>query len=185
MVIEYGVYEQGAMFFREDFDPVKTINYFCKMYEIEMTEEIKKEIETDTMTDEHFDFLCEKLEVNPEERTLQSMCTQTLNPYEIYDLLLENADVKIGNDMVYASVYSNLVGDFIFYDKDKPWEHIDGDCMMLCFNVPYAWDIKDANIPADKNEAVRQLKDATKSLLKDDINWEDRLGSLLAAGYNS
>ena len=65
------------------------------------------------------DFLCEKLEVNPEERTLQSMCTQTLNPYEIYDLLLENADVKIGNDMVYASVYSNLVGDFIFYDKDK------------------------------------------------------------------
>ena len=81
MVIEYGVYEQGAMFFREDFDPVKTINYFCKMYEIEMTEEIKKEIETDTMTDEHFDFLCEKLEVNPEERTLQSMCTQTLNPY--------------------------------------------------------------------------------------------------------
>lgn len=62
---------------------------------------------------------------------------------------------------------------------------IDGDCMMLCFNVPYAWDIKDANIPADKNEAVRQLKDASKSLLKDDIDWEDRLGSLLAAGYNS
>lgn len=185
MVIEYGVYEQGAMFFRKDFDPVKTINYFCKMYEIELTEEIKKEIETDTMTDDHFDFLCEKLEVNPEERTLQSMCIQTLNPYEISDLFLEDAEVRIGNDMVYASVYSDLVGDFIFYDEDKPWEHIDGDCMMLCFNVLHVWDIKDANIPVDKNEAVRQLKDATKSFLKDDINWEERLGSLLAAGYNS
>ena len=44
MVHEYGVYEQGAMFSREDFDPMKTIGYFCKMYEIELTEEIKKEI---------------------------------------------------------------------------------------------------------------------------------------------
>lgn len=184
MVHEYGVYEQGAMFFREDFDPVKTINYFCKMYGIELSEEIKKEIETDTVTDENFDFLCKELEVNPEERTLQSMCTQTLNPYEIYDLLLENADVKIGNDMVYTSVYSNLIGDFMFYDEDKPWDHIDGECMMLCFSVPYVWDIQNANIPADKNEAILQLKDAAKSLLKDDINWEDRLGSLFAAGYN-
>ncbi|MBO5408583.1 MAG: amidohydrolase, partial [Clostridia bacterium] len=47
---EYGVYEQGAMFSREDFDPMKTISYFCKMYEIELTEEIKKEIEADKVT---------------------------------------------------------------------------------------------------------------------------------------
>ena len=131
------------------------------MYEVELTEEIKKEIATDTVTDEHFDFLCEKLEVNPEERTFQSMCTQALNPYEIYDMILEDAEVKLGNDMVYASVYSNLVGDFIFYDEDKQWEHIDGDCMILCFNVQHEWDIKD-KILLDKNEAVRQLRNATK-----------------------
>ena len=29
MFIEYGVYEQGAMFSKKDFDPVKIINYFC------------------------------------------------------------------------------------------------------------------------------------------------------------
>lgn len=68
MVHKYGVYEQGAMFFREDFDPVKTINYFCRMYGIELNEEIKKEIETDTVKDEHFDFFCKKLEVNPADK---------------------------------------------------------------------------------------------------------------------
>ena len=185
MTQEYGIYEQGALFFREDFDPVKTINYFCKMYEIELTEEIKKEIETDTVTNEHFDFLCKELEVKPADRTLQSICIYALNPYEISDLFLEDAEVRIGNDMVYASAYSDLVGDFIFYDKDKPWEHIDGECMMLCFVVPYVWDIKNSNIPADKDAAVFQLRQATKSLLKDDIDWEQRLGSLFASGYMS
>ena len=80
MVHEYGVYEQGAMFSREDFDPMKTISYFCKMYEIELTEEIKKEIEADKVTDEHFDFLCTKLEVKPKTKTLQAICVAALNP---------------------------------------------------------------------------------------------------------
>ena len=35
-----GIYCQGAMFSRDDFDPEKTVLYFCKMYKIELNEKI-------------------------------------------------------------------------------------------------------------------------------------------------
>ena len=164
MVYKYGVYEQGAMFSREDFDPMKTISYFCKMYEIELSEEIKKEIEADKVTDEHFDFLCTKLEVKPKTKTLQAICIAAL---------------------VHAKLFSELNGVFMFSDEDKPHEDVEGECLMLCFNVPYVWNIRDAVIPCDKRIAVFQLQEATKSLLKDNIDWERRLGCLCAAGQSS
>ena len=185
MVHEYGVYEQGAMFSREDFDPMKTISHFCKMYEIELTEEIKKEIEADKVTDEHFDFLCTKLEVKPKTKTLQAICVAALNPYELNDLFLPDAPVTFENEMVHAKLFSDLNGIFMFGDEDKPHEDVEGECLMLCFNVPYVWNIRDAVIPCDKRIAVFQLQEATKSLLKDDIDWEARLGCLYAAGQSS
>ena len=185
MVHEYGVYEQGAMFSREDFDPAKTISYFCNMYEIELDEEIKKEIEIGKVTDEHFDFLCTKLEVNPKEKTLQAICVAALNPFELNDLFLPDAPVKFETEMVHAKLFSDLNGIFMFDDKDKPHEDVKGECMMLCFNVPYVWNIRDAAIPCDKRIAAFQLQEATKSLLKDDIDWEARLGCLCAAGQSS
>lgn len=185
MVHEYGVYEQGAMFSREDFDPVKTISYFCNMYQIELDEEIKKEIETDKVTDKHFDFLCTKLEVKPKEKTLQAICVSALNPYELNDLFLPDASVTFENEMVHAKLFSNLSGVFMFADEDKLHEDVEGECLMLCFNIPYVWNIRDAIIPCDKRIAVFQLQEATKSLLKDNIDWESRLGCLYASGQST
>ena len=50
--------------------------------------------------------------------------------------------------------------------------------MILAFHVPFVWDIRDAIIPADKRIAVFQLQEASKSFLKDNIDWENRLGYL-------
>ena len=185
MVHEYGVYEQGAMFSREDFEPMKTISYFCKMYEVELDEEIKREIATDKVTDEHFEYLCNKLDVKPNDKTLQAVCIAALNPYELNDLFLPDAPITFENEMVHAKLFSDLNGVFMFSDEDKPHEDVEGECLMLCFNIPFVWDIEDAVIPCDKRIAVFQLQEATKSLLKDDIDWEARLGCLCAAGQSS
>ena len=45
--------------------------------------------------------------------------------------------------------------------------------------------MKDADIPADKYMASLRIKEAVKAFLKDDINWEERLGELYASGYNT
>ena len=137
------------------------------------------------VTDEHFDFLCTKLEVKPKMKTLQAMCVAALNPYELNDLFLPDAPVTFENEMVHAKLFSDLNGIFMFGDEDKPHEDVEGECMILCFNVPYVWNIRDAVIPCDKRIAVFQLQEATKSLLKDDIDWEARLGCLYAAGQSS
>lgn len=85
--------------------------------------------------------------------------------------------------MVYEKLYPDLQGMFMFYD-DMPYKTITGECMMFCFNVPYAWDIKNVIIPADRRIAVFQLQQATKSLFKDNIDWNKRLGCLYGITKN-
>lgn len=184
MMFEYcGVYNQGALFYREDFDVLKTIRYFCDMYRINLDDEIVHEIKNNDITDEHFAFLCNELEVNTDVKTLQELCSAALNSYEINDLFIDSAKSGIGNDMVFGKLYPDLQGLFMFYD-DMPHKTIAGECMMLCFNVPYAWDIKNVIIPVDRRIAVFQLQQATKPLFKDNIDWDKRLGCLYGITKN-
>lgn len=178
-----GIYNQGALIYREDFDVLKTICYFCDLYKINLCDEIVQEIKNNTVTDEHFAFLCKELEIKSDVKTLQELCSEVLNPYEINDLFVDGAKSEIGNDMVFGKLYPDLQGIFMFCD-DMPHKTISGECMMLCFNIPYAWDIKDVNIPADRHMAVLQLQQAAKSLLKDDIDWNKRLGCLYGVTKN-
>lgn len=172
-----GIYCQGAMFSRDDFDPEKTVLYFCKMYKIELNEEIKNEISTDALTAEHIDFLSRELGVKGAKKNLREICNAALNKYEINDIFAESSSIKFGNETVHAE-YGNIVGDFFFYDEDKPVMRVNGECMIMCFNIPYAWDVKNVIIPTDKREAIFQIRQATKRLLKKDVNWEERLGYL-------
>lgn len=186
MVREYGIYEQGAMFTGEDFDPYKTIKYLFHSYEIELSEKLAEDIKNDKVNDEDFDYICKELEVTPNERTLQSIVVHALSPALLHDIVVDDSEEPhFQNDSVYASYHTDIVGEFLFDDEDKPHQDIDGDCLMVCFYVPCVWNIRDAVIPADKRIAVFQLQQATKAFLKDDINWEERLGTLYASGYTS
>lgn len=177
-----GIYEQGALFSRNDFEPYKTIKYLFDIYGIKLSKRLEERIKNNTVDECDMRFLCEILEAKPAELNLQSICVAALNPYELNDLFLPDADVKFENEMVHANLFEDIDGLFMFDDADKPHKEIKGECLMLCFNVPNVWDIRNAVIPADKRIAVFQLQEATKSLLKDDIDWEARLGSLYAVG---
>lgn len=55
----------------------------------------------------------------------------------------------------------------------------------MCFHIPKAWNMKDSVVPANERTAIFQLQEATKPLLKENINWKERLGELYASGYCS
>lgn len=186
MVREYGIYQQGAMFTREDFDPYKTIKYLLDSYGIKLSKKLAKDIKENKVSDKDFDYICKELAVTPKERTLQSIVVHALSYPLLHDLVIDDSnELKFQNDTVYVSYHTDIAGEFIFDDEDKPYQNIDGDCLMVCFYVPCVWDLKDADIPADKYMASLRIKDAVKDFLKDDIKWEERLGELYASGYNS
>ena len=186
MVREYGIYQQGAMFTREDFDPYKTIKYLFDTEGIKMPEKLAEEIKNDNVSDENFDYLCKKLDAEPIERTLGSIVSDVLGPSLLHDIVIDDSEeAHFQNDTVYASYYTDIVGEFIFDDEEKPHKDVDDECLMVCFYVPCVWNMKDADIPADKYMAALRIKEAVKAFLKDDINWEERLGELYASGYNT
>jgi len=185
MTKRYGIYEQGALFSREDFDPYKTIKYLFDIYGIKLSNKLEEVIRYNKVCEADLNFLCDVLEVKPEVRNLQAICAAALNPYELNDIFMTDADIKFENEMVHAKLFSDINGIFMFDDEDRPHEEISGEYMMVCFNIPHVWDIRNAIIPGDKRIAVFQIQDATKALLKDDIDWEARLGSLYAVGQGT
>lgn len=186
MVKEYGIYQQGAMFTREDFDPYKTVTYLAEDFGIEIPEKFKEEIKKNELTDEGLDYLCKAFCIKPCNRTLECFVSTMLTSVLLHDIVVDDSKyTKFQNDSVYASYHTDIVGEFMFDDEDKPHQNIDGDCLMVCFYVPCVWDMKDADIPADKYMASLRIKDAVKDFLKDDINWEERLGELYASGYDT
>lgn len=104
---------------------------------------------------------------------------------EMYSLFEDTNDAQFQSDTVYACYYTDIVGEFIFDNENKPHKDIDGDCLMVCFYVPRVWKMKEADLPADKCMASLRIKETVKDFLKDDINWEERLGELYASGYCS
>ena len=186
MVRECGIYQQGAMFTREDFDPYKIITYLAEDFGIEIPQKVKEEIKKNEMSDEGLDYLCNEFSVKPYHRTLECFVSTMLSSVLLHDIVVDDSrDTMFQNDSVYASYHTDIVGEFMFDDENKPHKDIDGDCLMVCFYVPCVWDMKDADIPADKYMAALRIKEAVKAFLKDDINWEERLGELYASGYNT
>lgn len=186
MVREYGIYQQGAMFTREDFDPYKTIKYLFDSYGIKLSKKLAEDIKNDKVSDKDFDYICKVLEVTPDKRTLQNIVIHALGSLLLYDIVIDDTnDAQFQSDTVYACYYTDIVGEFIFDNENKPHKDIDGDCLMVCFYVPRVWKMKEADLPADKCMASIRIKETVKDFLKDDINWEERLGELYASGYCS
>lgn len=177
----YGAYEQGAIITRDDFDPVKIIPYMFEWYNIKMPAGILNEIKSDSLTKKHFNYICKKLELNPSERTLQSLCNNSLKTYVLDDWFCDEEEVNFGNEMVSAYLYENASGYFHFDDPEIVAKEIEGEVIILRFNIPVAWNVSDAIIPASKRMAAFQLKEATKRFLKENIDWERRLGCLTIA----
>ncbi len=177
-----GIYVQGAYITRDDFEPLKTIKYFCELYNIKLTKEMDAEITSDNLSEETLDYLIEKLEIKDPVCCTQDICNGVLTHMELLDMFAETGErVLIGNKMVAGDAFKNIQGYFEPADEDKPMEFVEGEYLMLGFYVPFVWSINPEEIPKSKEDAISSLRDAGKKFLKDNINWEERLGALKAS----
>lgn len=182
MFNENGIYEQGAIISKKDFEPLKTIEYFCSKYDVKLNKKIKDGLKEGSILDDTLIDLCNEFDIAPSEYTLEAISDKLWNEHELTELVLNGEKVKFGNEIVEAIYYPNLFGNFSFYDETLGQKSISGGCLMLRFNLPFIWDLKSKEIPKSTVDAVTQLQKSTKSLLKKDIDWKQRLGCLMGTG---
>jgi hypothetical protein len=56
---------------------------------------------------------------------------------------------------------------------------------MFSLEVPFVWDIAGDYTWRTKDEIIGQITEAAKLLLKGGIDWYNRLGYLIASGFDS
>ena len=183
-----GVYVQGAIIKKEDFDTVKVIQAVCeKIHGTPLSDEIKNSLTNGKFDREIAEKLCEMLDVNADEIE-DYVC--------ISSVLLEDADFTEWFEEPYnlmcsheldITVINELEGDFI-YDNGCYYEESVENILMFSLNFPLVWNIN-KYISGDnyrsRGEVLRLIRKTAQPLLKDDIEWENRLGYLIGSLFIS
>lgn len=179
----YGIYQQGAIFRQEDFDPVKVILALSeKIYELTLPDNILAALRKNEFSIEIVNELCEKMDIRIRDDAdmtdfscVSNALISEFGPAEWFN----EPPVLMGSDDVYICVYSEIDGEFV-YDADIENEDVE-DCYILSLHVPIAWKLDSYSGPRTKEDALRCIKETAGALLKDNINWETRLGELIGA----
>lgn len=179
-----GIYEQGAIFRSEDFDPVKVILAVSeKIMGISLPDDIKDSLVHDTFNPQTAIRLCELLEIDPadiKELTDYSRISNYLVNEAGFNDWFDGSNSLMGSKEVSVSVFSNISGEFM-YDCCDNMDELVEDCFMFVIDFPFAWKIGDYQGLRTKPDVLHHISETAKSLLKDDIDWEKRLGALIGA----
>lgn len=185
----YGIYYQGAMFTKEDFDVAKVIIKLASETDMELSFSKKQSIQTNTVDWDLINELCERFGVNqPEEDEMNAykfLSDQLLNDIEEWmdDCDCEDCQPVLGTENVIIAEYiSEIEGEFIYSDLNQSRKNIT-ECYIFAFHTPLAWKHDDDCFPKNIDEAVSMLRNAGKKLLKDDIDWKSRLGELIGSAF--
>jgi len=183
----YGIYMQGAIIKKEDFDPGKVILAVSeKICGITLPDTIKTNLINNVFDSETTVALCEMLEVEVEDRN-------TMQDYSyISDKLIEEAHLPewfeesdsslMGTDGISVYVYSDIEGDYSYDDGDH-WDEYVENGYMFSLHFPVVWDIRKHSDWKTKDEIVQQIRETAKPLLKDGIDWKKRLGYLIGSSF--
>jgi hypothetical protein len=183
----YGIYQHGAIFKQEDFEPAKVILAVSeKIYEIALPENIKSTLHLNIFNKDMALEICEELEIEIKD-------TQELKDYSyISDALISEAHMPewfeqspsplMGTKEMSVYVFSDMEGDY-YYDNDEKSDEYVADGYMFSFEIPFIWDIRKRDSWHTREEIVEQLRESAKPLLKDDIDWDKRLGYLIGSEF--
>ena len=183
----YGIYQQGAIIRKEDFDPVKVILAVIEtIYGITLPDNIKTVLSDNIFDRETAAALCGMLEIEIEdENELQDYAYISDKIIESADLAewFEEADSPLmGTNDMSVYVFSEIEGDF-YYDGSEHTDEYMENGLMFSIYFPMVWDIKDSDGWETKEEIVCRIRETAKPLLKDGICWEKRLGYLIGSSF--
>jgi hypothetical protein len=183
----YGIYQQGAIFKQEDFEPAKVILAVSeKICNITLPENIKSALQLNIFNKDMALELCKKLEIEIKD-------TQGVQSYSyISDALISEAHLPewfeesdsplMGTNEISVYVFSDIEGDYCYDNAETKNEYVE-DGYMFSFYVPLTWNIKKRDNWQTREEIVEQLRETAKPLLKDGIDWDKRLGYLIGSEF--
>ena len=186
-----GVYLQGAIIKKEDFDPVKVIPAVCeKVRGISLPDNIKKALTDGKLDRETGEKLCEILDIrhiNIEEIEDSACIASTLLQEGDFKEWFEEPYNLMGSPQLEVTVINELEGDFI-YDNSVQYDEPVENILMFSLNFPLVWNINgyiSRNNYRSRGEVLRLIRKTAQPLLKDDIEWENRLGYLIGSLFIS
>ena len=178
----YGVYFQGAVFYKGDFDPVKVIQAAAKYIRgISFPERIASVLEQGTFDRDIALEICDLLDIAVSDRG-------SVEDYSyISDIFLRDSDdwfeapdPIMGSPRLGVEVFNDVAGEFRYFDKSIGSDTIS-ECFMFALPCPLVWEIGIYEGPRTKEEVICLIRDTAKPLLKDDIDWDSRLGDLIGS----
>jgi hypothetical protein len=183
----YGIYVQGAIIKKEDFDPVKVILAVSeKICRITLPDNIKTALNLNIFNRDVALEVCELLEVEIEdENELQDysyISDKIIDEAHLPEWFEESESPLMGTDGISIYAFSEIEGDFC-YDDDEHSDEYMADGYMFSLYSPLVWNIRKRNDWKTKAEIVQQISETAKPLLKDGIDWDKRLGSLIGSTF--
>ena len=181
----YGIYITGAIIKKEDFDPAKVIITICeRIYKFTLSDDIKTSLYNNEFNRETVAKLCEVLEFDIDSiYDYSDISNKIISDSCLSEWYADYYPPLIGSNEVEFAVFNEIEGDYYYAGKNED-EYIE-DCYMFSLFTPFVWDINDYKGCRTKDECVQKIREAAKTLLKDDIDWEKRLGYLIGSEFSS
>lgn len=182
----YGIYHQGARFTDDDFNTIKLILHYLKTLNLSISEKAFKNLQERKFDIDTARELCVAFdnEMPQDQDTVDYnfIRTDLLEEIDEFFYVNDNEPSPFNTDHVTGIRDTEIEGEF-FIEGSEEGEELDEYVMMLAFNVPHVWNRKDDTGPKTRQEAVEMLQEAAKTLLRDDIDWDKRLGVMIASGW--
>ena len=182
----YGIYQQGAIFYPEDFDPAKVIMTVCvKIMEVTVPDNIQTALAERNFNPAIVAEICELLGI-PKNMRDNYKCYADISNSCVADAEAEEwfsgREPLMGTSEAEVMIFSDIEGDYVFDAEFKGSQYAD-DCFMFSVPFPCAWQIADFQGAKDRESILANIRVAAQPLLKDDIDWSDRLGILIGSTF--
>jgi len=181
----YGIYHQGARFTDEDFDAIKLIKHYLEAFEIFLSERSFQKLQERQFDAATASELCDAFSIDMPAKELADysfLCSDLLEERTELFYVGDGETSPFRTEHMYGVMYTDLDGEFYLEGQEESEEL--GECvMMLAFPVRYVWNQAANPGPKNRQQAVEMLREAGSRLLRDDIDWDKRLGHLIASDY--
>lgn len=177
----YPVYSQGAIIYSEDYDPVKVIITLSEELVGGLSPEIQSVLKSNVYDQEVAQEICGLLDVTFDPNATDYSFISD-NFTEDLSYWIDDGYGKIENGIVESFYFTDLEAEFRYASEDIENERLES-CLILSLHSPLIWGIAEFDGPKTKQEVIDCIREAVKHLLRDDINWERRLGDLVGTTF--
>lgn len=177
----YPIYTQGATFYVKDYDPIKVIQAVSIADEEQFSQKTQDLLCSGIYDRDAAEEICQKLSLTFDggATDYSTLSDQLLD--DLSDWITDGPGV-INVGTVATNYFTDLEAEFRFDSEEIEDEFVD-TCLIMTVPSPFIWNIADYDGPRTRQEVTELIRNAAKTLFKDNIDWERRLGELIGTTF--